>query len=134
MHVAALLGMDSVDSVGWRVRAARGLVQLPGIGERSIADLGNWKAREPDAHELKVLKECQCPACQKYGVDGLKKDKTFGFCNRATHNLWTLLEENRMIEEHLKAGTYAEWYTEHLHNSIYRPLIEQLVEKHLQKK
>ena len=55
----------------------------------------------------------------------------FGFCNRATHNLWTLLEENRMIQEHLKAGTYAEWYKEHLHNSTYRPLIDQLVEKHL---
>ena len=33
LHVAALLGMDSVDSVGWRTRAARGLVQLPGIGD-----------------------------------------------------------------------------------------------------
>lgn len=130
LHVAALLGMDSVDSVGWRVRAARGLIQLPGIGDRSVADLGNWKVREPDAQELKILKECQCPACQKHGLEGLKKNKTFGFCNRATHNLWTLLEENRMIEEHLKADTYAEWYTEHLHNSIYRPLIDRLVEKH----
>ena len=131
LHVAALLGMDSVDSVGWRVRAARGLIQLPGIGDRSIADLGNWKVREPDAQELKILKECQCPACQKHGLEGLKKNKTFGFCNRATHNLWTLLEENRMIQGHLKDGTYAKWYKEHLHNSIYRPLINRLVEKHL---
>ena len=132
LHVAALLGMDSVDSVGWRARAARGLVQLPGSGERTVAKLGNWRGREPDAQEWKVLKECQCPACQKYGLEGLKKDKTFGFCNRATHNLWTLLEENRMIQENLEAGTYAEWYKEHLHNSIYRPLIDRLVEKHLE--
>ena len=131
LHVASLLGMDSVDSVGWRARAARGLVQLPGSGERTVAQLGNWRGREPDAQEWEVLKECQCPACQKYGLEGLKKDKTFGFCNRATHNLWTLLEENRMIQEHLKDGTYAKWYKEHLHNSTYRPLIDQLVEKHL---
>lgn len=134
LHVAALLGMDSVDSVGWRARAARGLIQLPGVGERSVVELGNWKGREPDIQELEVLKECQCPACQKYGLEGLKKDKTFGFCNRATHNLWTLLEENKLIQKHLKDETYAEWYKEHLHNSTYRPLIDLLVEKHLKQK
>lgn len=128
LHVAALLKMDSVDSVGWRVRAARGLVQLPGIGDRSIADLGNWKVREPTSQELKKLEECQCPACQEYGVEGLKKDRTHGFCNRATHNLWTLLEENRMIQKHLADKTYVEWYKEHLHNSTYRPLIDKIVE------
>lgn len=134
LHVAALLEMDSVDSVGWRTRAARGLIQLPGIGDRSVANLGNWKVRELDPQELKVLKKCQCPACQKYGLEGLKKDKTSGFCNRATHNLWTLLEENRMIQKHLKDGTYADWYKEHLHNSTYRPLIDLLVKKYLKRK
>ena len=131
LHVAALLKMDSVDSVGWRTRAARGIVQLPGIGDRSVVSLGNWKIREPNSQELEKLRKCQCPACQKYGLEGLKKNKTFGFCNRATHNLWTLLEENRMIQEHLRAKTYAEWYKEHLHNSTYQPLIDLLVEKHL---
>lgn len=131
LHVAALLKMDSVDSMGWRSRAARGLIQLPGIGDRSVAKLGNWKVREPNQQELDVLKKCKCPACKLHGVEGLQKNLTFGFCNRATHNLWTLLEENRMIQEHLKAGTYEEWYKDHLHNSIYRPIIDNLVEKHL---
>ena len=134
LHVAALLRMDSVDSVGWRVRAARGLVQLPGIGDRTVAKLGKWKGREPNPHELEKLEECQCPACQKYGLEGLKANLTYGFCNRATHNLWTLLEENRMIQEQLEAGTYTEWYKKHLHNSTYRPLIDLLVEKHLKRK
>ena len=131
LHVAALLGMNSVDSVGWRVRAARGLIQLPGIGERTVTKLGKWKGRKPNSQELEKLIECQCPACQKYGMDGLKANLTYGFCNRATHNLWTLLEENRMIQKHLKDGTYAEWYRDHLYNSTYRPLIDLLVEKHL---
>ena len=134
LHVAALLGMDSVDSVGWRTRAARGLIQMPGIGDRSIADLGNWKVREPNTEELKLLEDCQCPACQEHGIEGLKKDRTIGFCNRATHNLWILLEENRLIQKHLKDGTYAKWYKDHLHNTIYRPLIDRLVEKHLKQK
>ena len=134
LHVAALLGMDSVDSVGWRTRAARGIVQLPGIGDRSVAALGNWKIREPNSQELERLRECQCPACQKYKLEGLKANLTGGFRNRATHNLWTLLEENRMIQEHLEVGTYAEWYKEHLHNSTYRPLIDLLVKKHLKRK
>jgi len=51
-----------------------------------------------------------------------------GFCNRATHNLWILLEEARWIEEHLAKGTYREWYTKHLVNSIYLPLIEQAMD------
>ena len=129
LHLAALFGVDSVDSSGWRVRAARGLVQLPGIGDRGVAELGNWRVRKPKPQEWQRLRECQCPACQQYGLDGLKANRTYGFCNRATHNLWTLLEENRMIQEHLATGTYSEWYKEHLHNSTYRPLIDRIVEK-----
>ena len=128
LHVAALLGLDSVDSSGWRVRAARGIVQLTGIGDRAVAELGNWKIREPSQEERKKLIECQCPACQQYGLDGLKANLIYGFCNRATHNLWTLLEENRMIQKHLKNKTYVEWYKDHLHNSTYRPIIDQIVE------
>lgn len=130
LHVAALLKMDSVDSVGWRTRAARGLVQLPGSGDRSVANLGNWKVREPNSEESEKLEACLCPACKQYGREGLEARGTYGFCNRATHNLWTLLEENRMIHEHLNAGTYPEWYKEHLHNSTYRPIIDRLVETH----
>jgi len=48
LHVAALLGMDSVDSSGWRNRAARGIIQLPGSGDRSILNLGAWRGRVPD--------------------------------------------------------------------------------------
>ncbi len=127
LHLAALLGIDSADSSGWRNRAARGLVQLPGSGDRSVANLGNWRGRQPDHAEWERLATCPCPACRMSGIDGLKAGGQDGFCNRATHNLWTLLEEVSQIEQHLATGTYRDWYTTHLDNTIYRPLIDRLV-------
>jgi 7-cyano-7-deazaguanine tRNA-ribosyltransferase len=127
LHLAMLIGMDSVDSSGWRNRAARGMIQLPGSGERVITALGSWRGRPLSHKEMRTLRACLCPACQLEGVRGLKASGMRGFCNRATHNLWTLLEEAKWVERHLTAGTYNETYKEHLDNTIYRPLIEYLV-------
>jgi hypothetical protein len=128
LHLATLLRMDSVDSSGWRNRAARGIVQLLGRADRSIADLGKWRGRAPSADEWEMLRQCGCPACQQHGLDGLKASKIAGFSNRATHNLWTLLEEAGLIRHHLFAGTYAQWYQGHLDNSTYRPLVDKALE------
>lgn len=127
LHIAALLGFDSVDSSGWRNRAARGMIQLPGSGERMVAELGNWRGRRPSDEEWERLRECNCPACQAHGVEGLVAHRSFGFCNRATHNLWVILEEVKLIEKHIADGSYSEWYPTHLDNTVYRPLIDQLV-------
>ena len=127
LHLAMLLGMDSVDSSGWRNRAARGVVQLVGSGDRVVAKLGKWRGRHPDDTEWATLASCPCPACQQFGLDGLKASGLEGFCNRATHNLWTLLEEARQIEHHLCDKTYKSWYRSHLNNTIYLRLIEEVV-------
>jgi 7-cyano-7-deazaguanine tRNA-ribosyltransferase len=129
VHLAALLGFASVDSSGWRNRAARGIVQLPGHGDRVVANLGNWRGRTPDHHEWSLLRRCKCPACVAYGVKGLKEDGLSGFCNRATHNLHVLLEEELWVRERLKRGTYPTQFRRRLNNSVYLPLIEQLVHK-----
>jgi hypothetical protein len=131
LHLASLLNINSVDSSGWRNRAARGMIQLPGTGERIIAPLGNWRGRTVNQEEETVLKKCRCPACNSYGLDGLKANKIKGFCNRATHNLWTLLEEAKLIESHKKRGTYKDWYKEHLDNTTYRPLVDKVLEMSL---
>jgi 7-cyano-7-deazaguanine tRNA-ribosyltransferase len=129
MHLAALLEVDSADSSGWRNRAARGIVQLPGCGDRLVANLGSWRGRSPDKSEWEILAACPCPTCQQCGVEGLKEHGIQGFCNRATHNLWTLLDEVRQIEQHLGAGTYETWYAQHVDNSIYRPLIDYVLKE-----
>ena len=127
MHLAALLDVDSADSSGWRNRAARGIVQLPGRGDRVVADLGSWRGRIPNQAEWDALAACTCAACQKHGVEGLKAGGIDGFSNRATHNLWTLLGETSQIEDHLALGTYETWHKDHLDNSVYRPLIDYVL-------
>jgi 7-cyano-7-deazaguanine tRNA-ribosyltransferase len=59
-------------------------------------------------------------------MPGLKRDGLEGFCNRATHNLWILLEEEKWVQEHLSAGTYFANFQERLNNSTYVPLIRQV--------
>jgi 7-cyano-7-deazaguanine tRNA-ribosyltransferase len=127
LHLAALLGVDSVDSSGWRNRAARGIVQLPGSGERLVAGLGTWRGREPSKAEWAVLKKCKCPGCRQFGTRGLKAGKLHGFCCRATHNLWVLLDENKWLSKHIDRGTYATNYLRRVDNSVYKPIIQDLL-------
>jgi queuine/archaeosine tRNA-ribosyltransferase len=128
LHLAVLLGIDSVDSSGWRNRAARGIVQLSGRGDRIVAELGSWRGRRLDDAEATSLASCSCPACQRFGLQGLRAHGTTGFANRATHNLWTLLQEAKLVEGHLARGSYADWYLTHLDNSIYLPLVRRTLE------
>lgn len=128
LHLAMLLGFDSVDSSGWRNRAARGIILLPGSGERTIAQLGSWNGRKVSPEETKKLVHCACPACVANGIEGLKEQSTVGFRNRATHNLWILLEEEKWISTGLRSGEYKNLYLAHLDNTIYRPIIKYLVE------
>lgn len=127
-HLAAVLDIDSIDSSGWRNRAARGIVQLPGSGDRMVTNLGKWRGRAPDRGEWEKLRRCRCPACRAKGIRGLKSDGLNGFCHRATHNLWVLLEEARWLEKHLRANSYAGNYRRRLDNSIYVPLIKKALE------
>lgn len=128
LHLAALLGIDSLDSSGWRNRAARGIVQLPGSGDRTVASLGSWRGRQPSDEEWRQLEACGCPACRRMGLEGLRAGGQPGFCHRATHNLYVLLEEARWIREQLGAGTYLQRYQGRLRNTIYLPLVRQAAE------
>ncbi len=84
-----------------------------------VANLGKWRGRSPSEEEWDKLRRCRCPACAANKIDGLKADKISGFCNRATHNLWVLLDEIRWLEKHLGANTYANNYRRRLDNSTY---------------
>jgi len=135
LHLAASLGVYSIDSVGWRNRAARGLILLPGRGERSVVPLGNWHGVEISQAELKMIETCKCPACKRYGLAGLRArnargnsegrgNGTSGFNRRAIHNLWTLLREAEEIDAKLQSGEYYIWYRQHVTGTILPKLIE----------
>lgn len=128
LHMAAILRIDSVDSSGWRNRAARGIVQLPGCGDRMIADLGSWRGRAPSKIEWDKLNRCLCPACKAFGIRGLKSSGIHGFSNRATHNLWILIDEAKWLSERFAADNYLYYYKKRLDNSTYLPLITQLLQ------
>ena len=128
LHLATLFKIDSVDSTGWRNRAARGIVQLPGRGDRMVTELGSWRARGPNNEKIFLLTSFSCPACLNFGFDGLTAGGLDGFCNRATHNLWVLLNEVKEIETHLTDGNYTAWFESHLQNSIYLPLIRKAIQ------
>ena len=123
VHLAALVGLDSADSSGWRNRAARGIVQLLGKGDRIAADLGGWRGRALTPQEKKELQSCECPACDKDGWRGMTKPRIEGFCHRATHNLWVILQEAEWATAKIQNGTYAEEYQSRLNNSVYMPLV-----------
>lgn len=124
LHLAALLGLDSIDSAGWRNRAARGMIQLPGHGERLLTQLGSWQGRELSRKERALLKECECPGCRQAGIRGLSASGTVGFARRATHNLYVLLEELIEVEARIKHDTYQSWYPTHVFNDMFLRLIE----------
>jgi tRNA-guanine family transglycosylase len=109
LHLAAALGIDSLDSSGWRQRAARGLINLRGRGDRQAVKLGSWKGRELSRAEWAELARCRCPACRRSGTEALRRQGIEGFTARATHNLTMLLHEADLIRRHLAAGDFACW-------------------------
>lgn len=127
IHIAALLGFDSLDSSGWRNRAARGIVQLPGSGDRMVANLGAWRGRTPSKIEWETLRRCQCSACRLDGLNGLKASGIEGFMHRASHNLWILLREADWVAARLASKSYARSYKRRIDNSIYSTIVDAIV-------
>lgn len=139
LHLAACLIVDSIDSSGWRNRAARGLILLPGKGERTVVPLGNWCGKEVSQADIRFLERCECPACQRYGLEGLRTSNdrrnadgrgrgTSGFNRRAIHNLWTILKEAEEVESKLQSGKYEQWYRDHVRSRILLRLIEHALD------
>jgi 7-cyano-7-deazaguanine tRNA-ribosyltransferase len=123
LHLAAILELDSADSSGWRNRAARGIIQLPGRGDRLLTQFGTWRGRALDDSERDILAACQCPGCREAGIVGLAASGTAGFCRRATHNLYVLLSELEEVERRLADQSYAQWYPTHVFNGTFLNLI-----------
>ena len=111
------------------------MILVPGRGERSVVPLGNWRGKELSKEELEIVNKCECPACTKYGLEGLRAQNArdnhkgrgngaSGFNRRAIHNLWTILKEAEKVEEQLNQGTYKDWHHQYASSPILSKLIE----------
>jgi tRNA-guanine family transglycosylase len=112
MHLMFASGADSLDSSSWRSKAAFGIIQLPGIGDRYITGRAGKatgkKYLNLSRKEARVLEECHCPACRKLGLPGLRHS----FSMRALHNCWVFQREVEKTRELSRKNEYLSYVDE----------------------
>ncbi|MEM2129045.1 MAG: tRNA-guanine transglycosylase [Candidatus Bathyarchaeia archaeon] len=109
MHLMFYLKADSVDSSGWRTKAAFGAIQLPRVGDRYITKKKKHK-KYPDLSrsERETLDDCGCPVCRNYPLDSLKKS----FQLRALHNAWVFQKEVETARKLITKNDYESYVKE----------------------
>jgi tRNA-guanine family transglycosylase len=122
MHLMYYIGVDSIDTTSWRVKAAFGAIQLPGVGDRYITDRERHKSYPAlSREEQKILEECKCPVCKKEGLEGLKRSFTL----RALHNAWVLQQEVEKTRKLIRSNEYGEYVREIIKkNKIFSKALE----------
>jgi tRNA-guanine family transglycosylase len=116
MHLMFYIGADSVDSSGWRTKAAYGAIQLPGTPDRYITIKKKHKnyprlSRE----EMNILDDCVCPSCRRISIDGLMRSYQL----RALHNAWVLQNEVNVAKRLVEENTYDDYVERILKNSRF---------------
>lgn len=125
MHLMFALGVDSVDSMSWRLKAAYGAIQLPGVGDKFISPRGRRKKLEKE--EYKILQKCSCPTCR--GKSLAKRRRSLDnsipstFKARAIHNAFVFEQEERRFKRALKKGESLDFVKKSLSKS---PLLKHL--------
>jgi len=118
MHLMFSLGVDSLDSTGWRLKAAYGRIQLPGIGDRYVQEHHNGR-KVISKEEEKKLSQCKCPVCRGHTLKERINILDKSFKKRALHNAWVFMEEEKMFKQSLKAGNAESFVENRLKNSPF---------------
>lgn len=116
MHLMFYIGADSVDSSGWRTKAAFGAIQLPRIGDRYITPKKKHK-KYPNLNkeEKEILSDCKCPVCRNHSLVDLKNS----FELRALHNAWVFQKEVEMARKMMEENNYEKYVEEVLMNTPF---------------
>ena len=117
LHLGYYLGIGSLDSMGYRRKAAFGKIILPGRGERYLGDttsnFGNVTFKNPkNVNDIELLERCICPICRtnKYQLwDDWRA--------RAIHNEWVIKQEAKTAERFLDIGI--DVYEKYLDNVVF---------------
>ncbi len=126
IYLLKLAQVDSFDSIGWRVRAAWGIIQIKGYGERQIMlrEKG-WKVPPLSEEEEELLKRCKCPVCSRNLHNLMKEKSNEGFEARAIHNLYTLTEEI----DYINTLESREYLLDYIDTTVKSSLIRKIIEK-----
>jgi queuine/archaeosine tRNA-ribosyltransferase len=117
LHLGYYLGMKSMDTMGYRRKAAFGKIVLPGRGERHIGEtssvFGGRQLNGLDTPgDLALLQDCKCPICQSNQLLLLSDWKA-----RAIHNEWVMKQEARTAESFLEIGR--DVYEKYLDKAVF---------------
>jgi len=120
MHLMFSLGVDSIDSIGWRIKAAHGAIQFPGVGDRFVSPKKR-KRTSLSEEDMTLLEQCQCPICRYNSLSMRKKlldnADSSTFHNRAIHNAWIFQQDVKESWESIESGNYIHYVHEHLKSS-----------------
>lgn len=123
MHLMFSLGVDSVDSMSWRLKAGYGAIQLPGTGDRFISPPEQGHRKGIGKHEQKLLTNCLCPICKGKTIEERKENfnnlNPSTYQKRAIHNAYVFKEEEGEFRKKLKSGEVKEFVNERLKHTPF---------------
>jgi hypothetical protein len=123
LHLAAALRADSVDSSGWRVRAAKGIILLPGSGQHLVT-ANSGRSAGPQSPRIRAeIARCECGVCE-LGEKALRASRGRGFENRAIHNIWVLAQECMLLNQQGTVRNLATWSRSRLQGHPRQAVIE----------
>ena len=130
MHFLFSLGVDSVDTMGWRLKAAHGAIQLPGVGDRFVTANSKKRVNLSD-HDKELLEKCKCPVCKGLSLEEKLQNldnaiKNGTFKKRAIHNAWVFNWELTMARRMIGKGRYLDYILTNISNRAYKKVIELL--------
>lgn len=128
MHLMYSLGVDSLDSTGWRIKAAYGIIQLPGIGDRYPITRNNGRPSLKES-EKPILEKCQCPSCRKLSIDERIKLLNDSFKERAIHNAHLFLNEKKLFQKNIKEGNVKHFIQNRLDSGFFYKALNYVVKK-----
>jgi queuine/archaeosine tRNA-ribosyltransferase len=126
MHLMFALGVDSLDSIGWRLKAGYGAIQLPGFGDRFTGDKPRKRRTllKDDTKAKEILLQCQCPVCREYrSLEDRLSALDNSFDNRALHNAWVFVQETNTLRTQIETDTVESFVRQHLQNSPLKTLL-----------
>ena len=127
MHLMYSVGTDSLDSTGWRIKAAYGMIQLPGVSDRHVKTRNNGR-RHLDIAEKRILAKCECPICNGKNIEERMDILDENFIPRAVHNAWVFKKEEEYFKDALKERNTRKFLDKRLNKSYYSKSFNYLID------